>query len=208
MQLEFENILIRIWPLSILFLVILAILFWRKRRDIFYTLAFTVWGIYLLFFIDKVFYPIQVSGAYADAMRENLSFASQINLGPFSFNWHSGVERVLRDFVLNIILTIPFGFGIHFIWQIPQKRMYWLGLWLGLGIEITQLFISLILGFPYRVIDINDLIANLFGVWIGNWIFLGFAWVYQKTTLDYPKGKLEEYLDKVIGPASPNQSTN
>lgn len=147
--------------------------------------------------VDKVFFPIQISGAYADAMRENLSFASQINLLPFSFEWHYGVEQALRGFVLNILLTIPFGFGIHFVCRVSQKRLYWAGLWLGLGIELTQLGISLILGFPYRVIDINDLLANLLGVWVGYWLFLGFAWLYRKTLQSHLNGEFGAYLDGI-----------
>jgi glycopeptide antibiotics resistance protein len=41
----------------------------------------------------------------------------------------------------------------------------------GLIIEAVQLIIGLLLGYPYRVTDINDVIANALGVWLGFALF-------------------------------------
>lgn len=38
------------------------------------------------------------------------------------------------------------------------------------------------LGYPYRVIDINDAILNAFGVLIGYGMFRIFAWLYLRVT--------------------------
>lgn len=40
-----------------------------------------------------------------------------------------------------------------------------------IGIELTQLTLSLLMGFPYRVADIDDVILNVLGAVVG-WIAL------------------------------------
>ena len=54
----------------------------------------------------------------------------------------------------------------------------WLPALVGLSIEGLQLVISLLLGYPYRVIDVNDLIANAAGVLLGYAFFRVFRWAF------------------------------
>lgn len=83
---------------------------------------------------------------------------------------------------MNIALTIPFGFGVNFVANIRPRSFRWLAPSVGFGIELTQLAISLALGYTYRYIDINDVIMNTLGVLIGYGGFRVFAWLYLLIT--------------------------
>ena len=67
----------------------------------------------------------------------------------------------------NLLLGVPFGFGVLFVSSVPSRRVIPLGLGFALGLELLQLIIGLIYGFPYRVIDINDVLLVFAGVVLG-----------------------------------------
>jgi glycopeptide antibiotics resistance protein len=90
--------------------------------------------------------------------------------------------RDLVDFANNILLTIPFGLGIIFVSRLRPRDFLWLPLAVGFGIETAQLAISIILGYPYRVVDINDALLNAAGVLIGYGLFRIFTWLWFRLT--------------------------
>jgi glycopeptide antibiotics resistance protein len=49
----------------------------------------------------------------------------------------------------------------------------------GLGIEASQLAISLLLGVCYRSVDINDVLLNACGVLVGYMLYCICAWIYS-----------------------------
>lgn len=77
------------------------------------------------------------------------------------------------------MLTIPFGFGLPFIVRIRGWHYLWLAFAVGLTIELSQLVMSLIVGFGYRAVDITDVLTNAAGVLIGYVFFCVFSWVYR-----------------------------
>jgi len=87
-----------------------------------------------------------------------------------------------RNFVENILLTLPFGFGISFIAHIKPGNIPWLALAVGLSLETIQFIISLIFKSSFRVIDINDVLLNATGILIGYGFFRLFAFGYLETT--------------------------
>ena len=89
-----------------------------------------------------------------------------IDLVPFS-------EGLTQNGILNIIMTVPFGFLIPCIYKdISAKRMLLLSVFIGVIIESLQLGIALIAGFTFRIIDIDDVIFNFIGSIIGYGIYL------------------------------------
>ena len=69
---------------------------------------------------------------------------------------------IFIEVIQNIILTIPFGFGIDSVAGLEAKNSpYWQFL-LGLQIEAARLVISLFVG-AYRTVDITDVILNATG---------------------------------------------
>jgi glycopeptide antibiotics resistance protein len=127
--------------------------------------------------IDKVFFPLEISGSFSDAMR-HLQILSSVNFVPFYFGQLGLTAGGLRLLVYNILLTLPFGFGINFLTRMNVKKIVSVSIFLGLGLEIAQLLLSLALRYPYRVVDINDAIFNAFGVLLGYGFFKLFARLY------------------------------
>lgn len=177
MDIVFDSISIDIWPVGIVALVaILAFLFRRKQR-LAYLLFFSVFWIYILFVLKETLFPIQVAGGYVEAMRQ-VPFLSHVNLVPLYFGRFGLSSGILVGIAKNILLTVPCGFGINFISRLRARDFLWLAVAVGLGIETVQLVISLLLRYPYRVIDINDALFNTIGVWVGYGLFRVFAWLY------------------------------
>ncbi|NOT04494.1 MAG: VanZ family protein [Anaerolineales bacterium] len=104
-----------------------------------------------------------------------------INLMPFDFGgcFDDLPALCFRSIYENILLTVPFGFGVSFITRINPKRIAWLAISVGLVFEIAQLVIVLIFHASFRTVDINDVILNAAGVLLGYGIFCVFGVIYS-----------------------------
>jgi glycopeptide antibiotics resistance protein len=104
-----------------------------------------------------------------------------VNLVPFNyghlFDLHLNV--IFLEIFGNILLTVPFGFGIPFLARFKPKNFPWLAIGSGLAIETAQLGFCLLLGANYRTVDINDVLLNATGALLGYTLFRGFAWLYS-----------------------------
>ncbi len=150
---------------------------WRRKRSPSYLFCCALFGLYVLSAVDRTFFPLDISGAYADDMRQ-IPFMSGVNLKPVAFGPFGRLQMTLPGLLLNVMLTIPFGFGVNFLARVGARSFLWLALVVGFGIEIVQLVISLLLRYPYRVIDVDDALMNTLGLWIGYALFGVFAWLY------------------------------
>jgi len=127
--------------------------------------------------IDKVFFPIEISGSFSDA-RRHLPILSSINFVPFYFGQFGLTIGGLKSLLYNLLLTVPYGFGINFLTRMNAKKIVRVSIFLGFGLEIAQLLLSFALRYPSRVVDINDTIFNAFGVLLGYGLFKLFARLY------------------------------
>lgn len=97
---------------------------------------------------------------------ERIRTGDRINLVPFrtiiSGFHHSSVDYMLVNIVGNIIMFVPWGFGLAFLWKknrtIP-RILLWSALFT-IFIETWQLFIG-------RSVDVDDLILNFIGSCVG-----------------------------------------
>lgn len=180
MQIELNDIRFPTWPVAAVVFIVRMIILWRRKHNLSYLICFAIFSFYLALAADKVFFPIAISGTYADTMRLQAPFSAFINLAPFNFNFSLSEmpDLVILQIVQNILLTIPFGFGVSFVVRLKPKDFLWLVPAVGLGTELLQLIIGLILRYPYRTIDINDAILNALGVLIGYVVFRIFARLY------------------------------
>jgi hypothetical protein len=71
--------------------------------------------------IDKVFFPLEISGSFSDAMR-HLQILSSVNFVPFYFGQFGLTAGGSRFLVYNILLTLPFGFGVNFLTRMNVKK--------------------------------------------------------------------------------------
>lgn len=199
MYLYFKNIGIPLFPIGILWLIVVLFNLWKQRSNYFYLFFFSLFWIYLMLGVDKVFFPLEISGFYVDEMRQ-VPILAFINLKPFFLSIDNVTTAMMWQLISNVILTVPFGFGLNFLTRVKTRKIVVVSIALGIGLEMAQLFLSLILGYPYRVIDINDALCNMVGVLLGYGLFKLFAYLYLVMMKDSEKAKrgLMLYLDNVV----------
>ncbi|GAA0106756.1 VanZ family protein [Paraclostridium sordellii] len=85
---------------------------------------------------------------------------NEINLIPFR-------SEGITTYILNIIMFMPLGFLLPVIWNEFRsiKKVVFTGLSFSLAIEICQLF-------NYRATDIDDLLMNTLGAFLGYFIWI------------------------------------
>ncbi len=135
MQIVINNLGIPIWPLGILILFgVLAILL-RRKHSFPYLAFFSIFWVYVMVGLDKTLFPLQINGTFVDVMRQAPLF-SQVNLVPFYFSKYGLSAAGYYVILANILLTIPFGFGLNFIRRLRLKDILWLSFAVGFGIEV------------------------------------------------------------------------
>ena len=77
---------------------------------------------------------------------------------------NKNINYFLINFLGNIILFIPFGLAVPFLWEVSGKIAVFIGFLFSLFIESCQLFLA-------RGTDIDDLMLNTFGTLLGVIIF-------------------------------------
>lgn len=130
----------------------------RRKRPI----TCLIWMYIFVLYLWMVFQVTGV-GVLGDVLRKDTGlFLGGINLVPF--------DSLGIGFVLNIIMCMPLGFLLPFIWKECRKcgKTALIGLIFSFLIEITQLF-------NWRASDVDDLMANTCGALIGYLIWKIFA---------------------------------
>ncbi|MCH5263133.1 MAG: VanZ family protein [Lachnospiraceae bacterium] len=138
---------------------------WQREREREIALA-----VFVLFMIGLLALALQ--GRYQMPLRmlasarERINTGVGINLVPFrsiqAYFVHYGLDGFLVNFVGNIVMFVPWGFGLTLLWKKNQRiwiiALYSLGL--TVMIETIQLFIG-------RSVDVDDLILNFTGSCLG-----------------------------------------
>jgi len=159
---------------SAILAMLLAIL-WRQKSRLSYLLLFALFSLYLLLVFGATLFPIPV---VTSARQSAASIFSRVNLIPFDYSRYFRVNPTylfLREIVANILLALPFGFGIRWILRFRARHIFWQALAFGFGIETSQLLLCLALGMYYRGVDITDALLNALGVLCGYGLFLLFS---------------------------------
>nr|WP_296063984.1 VanZ family protein [uncultured Mediterraneibacter sp.] len=160
--------------LALLFLILLAFLKFMKRKSNMYLLCFSVMYIYLCVVLDLTQFPIYASEGMKAAMGGQ-NVWREMNLIP--------LKTIVTDFsmesVLNIIMTIPLGFGLSFLMRCSWRKIMLSGLLVGGCAEAGQLLTALWVGFTFRHVNIDDILLNIIGVLVGYGLFKIFRNVFQ-----------------------------
>lgn len=112
---------------------------------------------------------------------------SKINLIPFKVIFdtyfevfkNENINYFIINFLGNIIMFMPIGFFTSLLWRVSDKKAVLIGFSCSLCIEVCQLFIS-------RGTDIDDLILNTFGAFLG---LLVYKLLYKKWSLQIERFK-------------------
>jgi len=160
---------------GVVVLALALIVLWRQQKGFAYLFFFSVFWIYMMSAISVVAFPFPIG-------IPNPNFKPNVNLIPLNFGDCSFLILCIRNIYENILLTIPFGFGISFIAHIKPRNIFWLAFAVGFTFELIQLVISLAVRSPFRVVDINDVILNAAGMLLGYGLFKIFEATYSFIT--------------------------
>lgn len=154
------------------------LLVWGRKKP----LLHSVWVMIFVLYCWQV-YDITGAGGLSDILYRpegsiNPSFIQgTVNLIPF--------QNFTTGFFLNILMCVPLGFLLPFIWKAYRK--FGVTVLTGAGvsalIEVSQLLTT-------RATDIDDLIANTLGTAVGFGVWFAFAKLFgqrMKTTVDGSK---------------------
>jgi glycopeptide antibiotics resistance protein len=182
MSIETASSSISLWPLAVLVFLIVLVAIWQRTRNWTYCGICAGFGIYCLVAIHLLFFPIRIVEGMT--LADSLRFGG-INLIPLWFNFSELPQIVLLQILQNMLLTVPFGFGISLVLRRQPKHILGLALALGLSIELIQAGIGVLLGYFYRIVDVNDVLLNALGVLIGYGAWQVLKRIAQRTSQKY-----------------------
>ena len=167
MRETFKELIDALWPMVLIcsvVLIVLRIAYLIKNREkiVFYK---EIFAFMFILYIMCLFYVV----TFQDIDSQGIS---GYNIIPFKemFRYSIGSRLFFKNVVGNLLMFIPFGFFTAYI--IRDSKLIWtllITLLISLTIEVTQYYIG-------RVFDIDDIILNVIGGWIG---FYAFSFVYH-----------------------------
>jgi glycopeptide antibiotics resistance protein len=151
-----------------------------KKKSLVYLLFFTIFYIYLYKVLDYTLLQFQslllLQHFVPDLILNGFKDGTNVNLIPLA----TLTLEDLKTSLLNILMLVPFGFGLPFISSFRFKKVVIAGLLLSIAIELLQLITGFMANTTFRVADINDLIFNTTGVAIGYILFAQFILTFRR----------------------------
>lgn len=125
------------------------------------------WSYIFIFYCFTAIYSAAGIGTVWDLMTYG-KLDDTVNLIPFS-------SEGILTYALNVIMFMPLGFLLPFIWKNFRKvwKVVLIGFLMSLTIEVCQLF-------NFRATDIDDLIMNTLGTLLGFGCWALFRLIFRK----------------------------
>ncbi|MBB5174198.1 VanZ family protein [Texcoconibacillus texcoconensis] len=164
-----------------------------KSESIVYIMFFCIYYIYILFVLAYTQFPIYLTTPPELAMSAEELLSYNVNLTP-------DILSILSEpGILNVVMTVPFGFGLCFLKQVSLKKIILWGFSFSFILESLQLINMMITRYSFRSFDINDLLFNTLGAVIGYLLFILFAKSFLKIVKrwDIGLGNINEYIYNV-----------
>ena len=178
-------------------IILIAIVIWlciivfirlKKRKSVVFLLFFSVFYAYIIKVLDVTQFPIFLNQDIR--VIHGQTIWKTMNLTPLA----TLTKKDFQTLFLNIILTIPFGFGLPFISKSTWRKIFVVGIIFGTILESLQLVIGLIAGFTFRIVDINDVLSNAFGVIVGYALFVAFMCGFRFFLKERPENPILRYI--------------
>lgn len=156
-----------------------------RRRTGWIRLAFlTIFAVYVFKVLDYTLFQFQslilLRSFYPNLILQGQTDGQSLNLIPLI----TLTPRDVKTSLLNILLLVPFGFGLPFISRLRTKGIVLAGALFSLAIEFLQLFTGWMAGTTFRIADINDVIFNTLGAAVGAILAVGFLRLCRFATRD------------------------
>src|SRR4051794_29678273 len=148
---------------GLIWIGIVAFLRMKKEKSLIYLIFFTIFYSYLFKVLDYTLFQFQslvlLKHFMPDLILNGQTAGKNIKLIPLI----TLTPEDLKTSLLNILLLIPFGFGLPFITNFRMKKIVVIGALFSIFIEFLQLTTGFIAKITFRVADINDVIFNTVG---------------------------------------------
>ncbi len=165
-----------VYPAAALLAVVVA---WRAARSgqpAFVVAMRALFVLYVGWVAGATLFPLPVRPGVAELEAAGRSVS--VDLVPLA-----SIRDVLRHGTLfteawvlggNVLTLAPFGFLLPFAAPplATWRRMALAGVLFPLAVELSQLAISLVLGYSYRVTEVDDVLLNFAGVLLGYSLFV------------------------------------
>lgn len=165
----------------LLWLGLCAFLLIKRRKSLVYVLFFTIFYVYLYKVVDYTLLQFQLllllQHFVPGLMLNGFGDGTNVNLIPLATLGSADIKTSL----LNVLMMMPFGFGLPFITRFRLKKVVLAGVLVSIVIEFLQFVTGLMGNTSFRVADINDVIFNTAGVAIGYILFVIFIRVFRNT---------------------------
>jgi glycopeptide antibiotics resistance protein len=157
----------------------------KRKKSFVYLGYFGIFYIYLIVVLDYTLFQYQslfiIKYFVQGLMLNGFEAGQSMNLIPLI----TLTAEDIKTSLLNILLFIPFGFGLPFITNLRIKKVIVAGALVSIAIELLQLVTGLMAHMSFRVVDINDVIFNTIGVVIGYILFVGFVGIYRRISRNW-----------------------
>jgi glycopeptide antibiotics resistance protein len=166
----------------------------KKKESLVYLLFFTIFYVYLFKVLDYTLFQFQslilLKHFTPDLILNGQTAGENMNLIPLI----TLTLEELTTSLLNILLLIPFGFGLPFITNFRMKKIVVIGALFSIVIEFLQLITGFMAKITFRIADINDVIFNTVGVAVGYLLFVGFVRIYRSRNWKISANPILRYI--------------
>jgi glycopeptide antibiotics resistance protein len=175
---------------------IVAFLWIKRKSSVPFLIFFTIFYVYLFKVLDYTLFQFQslllLKQFMPNLMLNGQSAGHQVNLIPLV----ALTSPDLQTSLLNILLFVPFGFGLPFITKLRAAKVILTGAIVSMSIELLQLLTGYLAGTTFRIADINDLIFNTTGTAIGYALFLAFLNIFRRVVGETRNGILRYMAER------------
>lgn len=137
----------------------------NKNNTLIDNFIISTYYIYLISVVSLVFFPIPLY-LIVDKAPDAITFDNFINLNVLN------ITKLFKDNPIqilgNFLLLVPLGVYYPLVKGSREfKRILFIGFLTTFSIEVIQLVLALIIGWPFRYFDVCDIFLNTFGIIFG-----------------------------------------
>ncbi len=159
-----------------------------KKKDLSQIILYSIFILYISGAIAQVWSPPNNSGKSIIENIKNYPYSELIHIIPlkqqyFDIHQTDAVLRLIKSYLLNILLTMPFGVLFPLIKNTTTRSMTLIAILVGLTAEFVQLLLGMVFGNQYRITHIDDVLMNATGVMLGYAIITLFTRRYPLISL-------------------------
>jgi glycopeptide antibiotics resistance protein len=170
----------------------------KKKIGLVYVLFLSVFSVYLYKVLDFTllqFQSLLLQQHFVPGLQLNgIPAGRTVNLIPLV----TLAPRDATTSLFNVLMMVPFGFGLPFITNLRLKRVVIAALFFSLTVESLQLITGFAANTTFRIADINDVIFNTVGAGIGYALFRVFVRILRGALRDQSvkESPILRYIDQ------------